>query len=151
MAFSQRCIEHRLALSTVKGQVSALALFFKRPLATHCLICIFVQGVRRATSCAFSDAIVEPEPGSLTDTASTLSLFFFMYCFVTNWLAYSREGGLYQLELPIGSAVFFFCLLSHSCRWLYKPMVKNEEKLCLSMNSGKRILRRVTNNPIISN
>lgn len=46
LAFLQQGVEQKLALSTIKGQVSALAVFFQRPLATHSLVRTFIQGVR---------------------------------------------------------------------------------------------------------
>lgn len=39
----------KLALSTIKGQISALAVFFQRPIALHCLVREFIQGVTRIT------------------------------------------------------------------------------------------------------
>lgn len=45
LAFLQWGIDQNIALSTIKGQVSALAVIFQQPLAAHSLICNFIQGV----------------------------------------------------------------------------------------------------------
>ena len=45
LAFLQLGVEMKLALSTIKGQVSALSVLFQRPLATHSLVRGFIQGV----------------------------------------------------------------------------------------------------------
>ena len=46
LLFLQRGVDQALALSTVKSQISALAVYFQRPLAAHSLVRTFVQGVR---------------------------------------------------------------------------------------------------------
>lgn len=45
--FLQMGLEMKLALSTIKGQVSALSVLFQRPLASHSLVRNFMQGVMR--------------------------------------------------------------------------------------------------------
>ena len=47
LEFLQLGADMKLALSTIKGQISALSIFFQRPLATHSLIKTFLQGVIR--------------------------------------------------------------------------------------------------------
>ena len=46
LLFLQWGVDQALALSTIKSQISALAVYFQRPLAAHSLIHTFVQGVR---------------------------------------------------------------------------------------------------------
>ena len=46
LLFLKRGVDQALALSTVKSQISALAVYFQRPLAAHSLQRTFVQGVR---------------------------------------------------------------------------------------------------------
>lgn len=43
--FLQQGVEQCLGLSTVKGQIAALSMFFQRPLASHSLMQTFIQGV----------------------------------------------------------------------------------------------------------
>lgn len=45
LAFLQRGVDQKLALSMIKAQVSALVTFFQRPLAMHSLVRSFIQGV----------------------------------------------------------------------------------------------------------
>lgn len=47
LGFLQLGMGMNLALSTIKGQMSALAVFFYRPIAAHLLVYTFVQGVTR--------------------------------------------------------------------------------------------------------
>ena len=46
LLFLQHGVDQALALSTVKSQILALAVYFQRPLAAHSLVRTFVQGVR---------------------------------------------------------------------------------------------------------
>ena len=47
LEFLQLGVEKGLAVGTIKGQVSALSVFFQRPLAAHSLMKSFLQGVIR--------------------------------------------------------------------------------------------------------
>lgn len=42
LVFLQRGVDQKLALSTIKGQISALAIFFQRSLAAHSLVLIYI-------------------------------------------------------------------------------------------------------------
>ena len=43
LAFCQLGVDVKLALSTIKGQISALSVFFQRPPASHSLVQAFIQ------------------------------------------------------------------------------------------------------------
>lgn len=45
LAFLQSGLDQHLALSTLKGHISALAMLFQGPLASHYLVKAFVESV----------------------------------------------------------------------------------------------------------